>query len=210
MSFDLWVVYLLASLALSLTPGPNGLLCLNHGVRYGLGRTVFTALGCITGMALLIGASLAGLGALMLTSEMLFSVVKWVGAAYLVWLGIRLWRAPAFTAGIQAASEGGPAARPISRRRAFTQGLLVALSNPKALIFFSTFLPQFMQPGTSLWLQFAIFAGTYAAVEFAYEVVLAGAAGRLAPWLTRWGQVFNRVTGGAFIGVGAMVAASQR
>ena len=79
MSFDLWLVYLLASLALSLTPGPNGLLCLNHGVRYGLGRTVFTALGCITGMALLIGASLAGLGALMLTSEMLFSVVKWVG-----------------------------------------------------------------------------------------------------------------------------------
>lgn len=210
MSFDLWLVYLLASLALALTPGPNGLLCLNHGVRYGLGRTVFTALGCISGISLLIGASLAGLGALMLTSEMLFSAVKWVGAAYLVWLGIRLWRAPAFTAGIQAASEGGPAARPISRARAFTQGLLVALSNPKALIFFATFLPQFMQPGTSLWLQFAIFAGTYAAVEFVYEVMLAGAAGRLAPWLTRWGRVFNRVTGGAFIGVGAMVAASQR
>lgn len=208
MSFELWFVFVLAAVALSLTPGPNGLLCLDHGVRYGLGRTVFTALGAVAGMSLLIGASLAGLGAVMQTSELLFTLVKWAGAAYLVWLGIRLWRAPGFSA---AALDGTAAAvRPIARDRAFLQGLLVAVSNPKALIFFATFLPQFMQPGQSLWLQFAIFAGTYGAIEFAYEVLLAGAAGRLAPWLERWGRVFNRITGGAFVGVGAMVAATQR
>ncbi len=208
MSFELWFVFVLAAVALSLTPGPNGLLCLDHGVRYGLGRTVFTALGAVAGMSLLIGASLAGLGAVMQTSELLFTLVKWAGAAYLVWLGIRLWRAPGYSA---AALDGTAAAvRPIARDRAFLQGLLVAVSNPKALIFFATFLPQFMQPGQSLWLQFAIFAGTYGAIEFAYEVLLAGAAGRLAPWLERWGRVFNRITGGAFVGVGAMVAATQR
>lgn len=208
MSVELWFVFVLAAVALSLTPGPNGLLCLDHGVRYGLARTVFTALGAVAGMSLLIGASLAGLGAVMQTSELLFTVVKWAGAAYLVWLGIRLWRAPGFSAA--AVDTAAAAVRPISRRRAFVQGLLVAVSNPKALIFFATFLPQFMQPGQSLWLQFVIFAGTYGAIEFAYEVVLAGAAGRLAPWLERWGRVFNRITGGAFVGVGAMVAATQR
>jgi homoserine/homoserine lactone efflux protein len=207
MSIELWLVFVLAAVALSLTPGPNGLLCLDHGVRYGLSRSIFTALGAVAGMSLLIGASLAGLGAVMQTSELLFTVVKWAGAAYLVWLGIRLWRAPGFSAAVDSAAT---AARPISRRRAFAQGLLVAVSNPKALIFFATFLPQFMQPGQSLWLQFVIFAGTYGAIEFAYEVVLAGAAGRLAPWLERWGRVFNRITGGAFVGVGAMVAATQR
>lgn len=210
MSLELWLVYLLASCALSVTPGPNGLLCLNHGVRYGFSRTVFTALGSITGMTLLIGASLAGLGALMLTSEVLFSLVKWVGAAYLVWLGVKLWRSPAFAARLEEETGNPRAGRQISRARTFSQGMLVALSNPKALIFFSTFLPQFMQPGVSLLVQFAIFAGTYAVIEFAYELVLAGAAGRLAPFLERWGRVFNRVTGGAFIGVGTMVAISQR
>lgn len=206
MPLDLWLVYLVAAVALSLTPGPNGLLCLNHGVRYGLGRTTFTALGCVVGMSVLIGASLAGLGALMQTSETLFTAVKWLGAAYLVWLGIRLWRAEGFAADLP---QGGARVR-IGRANAFTQGFLVAISNPKALIFFATFLPQFMQPGVSLWLQFAILAGTYAAIEFAYELVLAGAAGRLAPVLRRWGRAFNRVTGGAFIGVGAMVAVAQR
>ncbi|MEC9345858.1 MAG: LysE family transporter [Pseudomonadota bacterium] len=208
MSLDLWLVYVLAGIALSLTPGPNGLLSLDHGVRHGTGRAVFTALGSVTGMSILIGASLAGLGAVMLTSETVFTVVKWVGAAYLVWLGVRLWRTRGFA--VTAAVPDGPARRRIARHRAFAQGLVVALSNPKALIFFATFLPQFMQPDVPLWQQFVVLAGTYAAIEFAYEVMLAGAAGRLAPWLERHARTFNRVTGGAFIAVGAMVAASQR
>jgi homoserine/homoserine lactone efflux protein len=206
MSFELWAVYALAALALSLTPGPNGLLALNHAVRFGFRRTVFTALGSIAGMLLLIAASMAGLGALMLTSEVLFTVVKWLGAGYLVWLGLSLWRAPAPAVALRQAAG----LEAISRRRAGTHGMLVALSNPKALLFFATFLPQFMQPGVPLWLQFVIFGGTFAVIEFSYELFLAGAARRLAGWLTRHGRIFNRLTGCAFIGVGGMVLMSQR
>ena len=206
MSLEIWTVYALAVVALSVTPGPNGLLCLNHAVRFGFRRTVFTALGSIAGMVMLIGASMAGLGALMLTSEWLFTIVKWVGAAYLVGLGIHMWLAPAATISVRQATGLDI----ISRRRAGAQGALVALSNPKALLFFATFLPQFMQPDVSLWLQFAIFAGTLAVIEFSYELLLAGAGRQVSGWIARHGRVFNRITGGAFVAVGGMIAFSER
>lgn len=206
MSLHLWLLFVAAAVALSLTPGPNGLLCLTQSVRHGFARAVFTAFGSIVGMLALIAASLAGLGALMLASETLFTVVKWVGAGYLVWLGIRLWRSPPMR--IEQAPATDPAAG--TPARAFLDGLFVALSNPKALLFFATFLPQFMQPDLALWLQFLIFGGTFAVVEFSCELAIAGAARRVAPWLVRNGRVFNRVTGGAFVCVGGMVATSAR
>lgn len=206
MSLELWIVYALAAFALSLTPGPNGLLCLNHAVRFGFRRTVFTALGSIIGMLILIALSLAGLGALMMASSTLFMIVKWVGAGYLVWLGISLWRAPVPVVALSEATGLGT----IARHRAGLQGMLVALSNPKALLFFATFLPQFMQPGVPLWLQFVIFGGTFAVIEFLYELLLAGAARRLSGWLARHARTFNRVTGAAFMGVGGMVLLSER
>ena len=205
MSLETWILFLFASVALSVTPGPNGLLSLNHGVRFGVRRAVFTALGSITGMSLLIAVSMAGLGAVLSASQTAFSVLKWIGAAYLVWLGIRMWRSPAMQLG-SADSE----ALLIRPRTAFSHGFFVAISNPKALLFFATFLPQFVDPQASLVWQSVIFAVTFAAIEFTYEVLLAGAAGRLAPWIERHGRVFNRITGGAFVGVGAMVATSQR
>lgn len=208
MSFELWLLFAAAALALAVTPGPNGLLCLNHGARYGLGRAVFTALGSITGMTILIAASLAGLGALLLTSEFLFTVVKWVGAAYLIYLGVRLWFSRGFAHGDAGDAPAG--AVPMTRAGAYSQGLAVSLSNPKALLFFATFLPQFMRPETPIGLQFVVFAATFGVIEFVYEVVIAGTAHRMFPWLQRWGVVFNRITGGAFVGVGATVAMSSR
>lgn len=217
MSAELWSVYLLACVGLSLTPGPNGLLALTHGVRFGSRRAVFTAAGAIVGFVVLIAASLAGLGALMAASETAFTILKWVGAGYLVWLGIRLWCAPApsiETDGGGADGRDGDAAAggaDIRRRHLFGQGFAVAVSNPKVLIFFAAFLPQFMTPGAGFWMQALVLAGTFAAVEFCYEMMLAGMAQRIAPWLRRAGRWFNRVTGATFIGIGALLTtASQR
>ncbi|MGQ7794018.1 LysE family translocator [Faunimonas sp. B44] len=206
MSVEHWLVYFVAAVGLSLTPGPNGLLSLTHGIRYGFRRTVWTVLGGVAGFSLLIAASLAGLGAILAASEQAFTVAKWVGAGYLVYLGVRTWRAPppAVDAG------AGDAGRERRGHRLFTQGFLVAVSNPKALIFFAAFLPQFMQPGLGYFTQLAIFAGTFAAVEFAYELVLAGMAVRVAPWLGRHGRWFNRVTGATFVGIGGMIATAGR
>lgn len=207
MTFELWAVYLAAAVGLSLTPGPNGLLSLTHGARYGLGPTVFTVVGGVIGFMLLIAASLAGLGALLAASETAFTVAKWIGAAYLVYLGVRLWRAPASAVCI---AQDDADRREASPSRLFAQGFLVAASNPKAMIFFAAFLPQFMTPDMSYWMQLAILGGTFAVTELIYELALASAAQRIAPWLTRNGKWFNRVTGGTFVGIGGMLAATGR
>jgi len=207
MTFDFWLIYLLAAIGLSLTPGPNGLLSLTHGVRFGLARAVFTVLGGVVGFMVLVAASLAGLGALLAASEAAFTAAKWIGAAYLVYLGIRLWRAPPPAVSVPAA---GGLAGEAGIFRLFTQGFLVAVSNPKALIFFAAFLPQFMQPGAALWLRFLILGGTFGLVELIYELAVAGAAQRIAPWLGRNGRWFNRVSGATFIGIGGLLAISRR
>ncbi|WP_299443088.1 LysE family translocator [uncultured Rhodospira sp.] len=206
MPLDLWFVYLIACVGLSLTPGPNGLLALTHGVRFGLGRAVFTAAGAITGFLLLIALSLAGLGALMAASEQAFTAAKWIGGAYLIYLGIRLWRAP------PPSVDDTPTVDLRARHpaRLFGQGFMVAVSNPKVLIAFAAVLPQFMTPGAGFWLQFLVLGGTVSAVEFSYQVLLAGTAQRLAPWFARFGRWFNRVTGSTFIGIGGLLATASR
>ncbi|MGV0760441.1 LysE family translocator [Tistrella mobilis] len=207
MTLDIWLIYLAAAAGLSLTPGPNGLLSLNHGVRFGVRRTAFTAAGGVTGFMVLVAASLAGLGALLAASEQAFTIAKWIGAAYLVWLGIRTFRAPPPSVTLEDAegriAGGGP-------WRLFTQGFLVAVSNPKALIFFAAFLPQFMVPGVSFLTHLVVLGGTFAVVEFVYELILAGAARRIAPWLGRHGRWFNRATGVAFVGIGGVLTTANR
>jgi threonine/homoserine/homoserine lactone efflux protein len=209
MSLELWLVYLAAAIGLSLTPGPNGLLVLTHGARFGLRHAAWTVLGGALGFLLLIAASLAGMGALLATSETAFAAAKWAGGAYLVYLGVRLWRAPAPV--LAARDSAGPDMRGAARpARLFGDGLFVAISNPKALLFFAAFLPQFMVPGASFAAQLLLLGGTFVLVEVVYELLLAGLAGRIAPWLGRHGRTFNRATGGTFIGIGAALATTSR
>lgn len=209
MTLEHWLIYLVAAFGLSLTPGPNGLLALTHGMRFGLRRSVATLLGGVAGFLLLIAVSMAGLGALLAASEQAFTIAKWLGAAYLVYLGIRTWRAPV-TAPVRAENLPAGGGRREGPAALFLQGFLVATSNPKALIFFAAFLPQFMVPGVSLPLQFVILGGTFAVVEFLYELVLAGAAQRIAPWLYRHGRMVNRAAGATFIGIGGVLATANR
>lgn len=207
MTLELWLLYLAAAIGLSLTPGPNGLLSVTHGACYGFRRTVFTVLGGALGFLILIGVSLAGLGALLAASGSAFEIAKWIGALYLIYLGLRVWRAPPPLADAAASMSGVSASRPA---RLFFQGFWVAVSNPKGLVFFAAFLPQFMVPGASFLVQLAIFGGTFVLVEIAYELLLARLAQRVAPWLSKYGRQFNRVTGGAFICLGAVLTTASR
>lgn len=213
MGFEHWLVYLAAAVGLSLTPGPNGLLALMHGACFGLRPTVATVLGGVLGFFLLIAASLAGLGALLAASEAAFTAAKWIGAAYLVYLGVRVWRSPApvvAAAGPQAPAAGRGDPRGAKPPRMFGQGFLVAVSNPKALVFFAAFLSQFMVAGIPYAAQLAVLGGTFVAVELLYELLLAGLAHRIAPWLARHGRWFNRIAGGTFVGLGGVLAAARR
>ncbi len=207
MTLHAWSIYLIAAIGLSLTPGPNGLLSLTHGACFGFRPTIFTVLGGALGFFVLIAASLAGLGALLAASEQAFTVMKWVGAAYLIYLGIRISRMPSpqISAGdLEAANAKA------SPSQLFSQGFLVAATNPKGLIFFAAFLPQFMVPGLPYLVQLAIFGGTFVLVEVVYELLLARTAQKIAPWLSRHGRWFNKITGGVFIGIGAALTTMSR
>lgn len=197
MAWHTWLIYLVAAVGLSLTPGPNSLLALTHGALHGHKRTLWTVAGGSLGFVAVIGLSMLGIGALLQASAHALLVLKWVGGAYLVWLGVQLWRAPPLQL---KPSPDAPYARSSTL---FRQGLFAAVSNPKALLFYGAFLPQFLDPTRSLWLQFAVMAGTFAVIEFMVEVLLARMAHRIRPALERYGKRFNRVCGGAFALMGA-------
>ncbi len=206
MALETWLLYLIASAALCVTPGPNSLLALAHGASHGVNRTIFTSLGGALGFTLTIAVCMAGLGALLTASATAFTVLKWIGAAYLIYLGIVTWRSPPLAVSVK------PRQALARRRKLFAQGFMAAASNPKGIVFFAAFLPQFIDPGRSQLLQFVILAATFVAIEFVYELVIAGSATKLAPWLGKsgLGSWFNRITGMTFVGVGGLLAAANR
>lgn len=197
MALHSWLLYLAAVIGLVLTPGPNSLLVLTHGALYGHRKTLWTTAGGVIGFAVLMALSMFGIGALLQASANALSVLKWIGGGYLIWLGFQLWRAPPLHLEAPAHTAAKPGAS------LFRQGLLSALSNPKVILFFGAFLPQFLDPRGDLWLQFAVMALTFAVVEGLVEYLLARAAHRVRPWLTRCGKGFNRCCGGLFGLMGA-------
>lgn len=199
MNLDTWLIYLLAAAGLSLSPGPNGLLALTHGVLHGQRKTLFTIFGGTLGFVAVIALSMFGIGALLQTSLVWLTALKWLGGAYLVWLGIQVWRSPPVGVQLTEGDRAGPAR---SGGSLFRQGALSAVTNPKGILFFAAFLPQFIDPHRSLLLQFAIMAGTFALVEAVTELFIAGMAARISPWLRRVGKRFNQVCGGIFVAIG--------
>ncbi len=197
MNTHTWLLYLLASIGLSLSPGPNGLLALAHGAIHGRRKTLFTIFGGALGFTLVIGLSMFGIGALLKASLVWLTVLKWVGGAYLIWLGVQVWRAAPI------GLDGPESARVRTGWSLFGQGALSALTNPKGILFFAAFLPQFIDPTHSLWLQFAIMAATFAGIEILTELTIASLAHRIRPWLRRVGRRFNQSCGAIFMVIGA-------
>jgi len=152
-------LYVVAVSAVMVTPGPSMLLALNNGATYGMRIAGYGFIGAVLADLLLIAAVGCGLGALLQASEQLFTVVKMGGALYLVYLAYVLWRAPAkaLTVDSQAAFTTG--------KTAFLRSLMVGLSNPKGLLFFSAFLPQFIRPQEPIATQYLILALVSAVID---------------------------------------------
>ena len=205
MDLATWLAFLLAAILIAVSPGPGAATSMSVGLRHGY----WAALRAIGGLqsALLIQLTIvaAGLGALLSTSTTAFNVMKFLGAGYLIWLGIQKWRdAP------QAIDGDGTAA--VKPQGLFTQGLLVNLTNPKAIVFMAALTPQFIDPARPQWLQFAIIGATMCGVD---TIVMSGyalLATRLRRWLRnpRAMKAQNRFFGGIFVGAGALLAASGR
>ena len=196
MDLNTWLIYLLAAIGLSLSPGPNGLLALTHGALHGRRKALYTIFGGAFGFIAVVAFSMLGIGALLKASLVWLTVMKWVGGAYLVWLGVQVWHSPPIGIEVHGSAE------PRAGWSLFQQGALSALTNPKALLFFTAFLPQFIDPARSLFVQFVIMAGTFAVLEIATEVFIANMAHRINPWLRRAGRRFNQACGGVFMAIG--------
>lgn len=199
MNLHLWLLYVAAVLGLSIAPGPNGLLALTHGAVHGWRKTTLTVTGGVIGFVAVIAMSMFGIGALLQASTIALQALKWVGGAYLLWLGIQVWRSPAIGAqtGLGHAAASGHAM--------FLQGLLSASTNPKVLLFFTAFLPNFIDPGRSLFTQFVVIAGTFAGIEFITELLVAGMAQRINAWFARTGRRFNQVCGVVIATIGVLL-----
>lgn len=206
MSLNVWLAYLTAVFFISGTPGPNMLLAMTHGIHHGLEKTFSTMLGLLAGLAVILSVSLGGLGAVLLASSHAFELIKYVGAIYLIYLGIKTWRAADGTL----ETDGRPDADSAWAR--FRIGVLVALSNPKAILFGVAFFPQFLDPQQAMAPQASILLLSFIVIETGWMCVYAGGGAKLAQWLRqgtrmRW---FNRLSGGAFVGAGVLLGTFRR
>jgi homoserine/homoserine lactone efflux protein len=181
---------------------------MSHGLSYGLRASTVTILGLQLGVFVVLLVSALGLGALLLASETLFTAVKWIGAAYLAWLGIQLWRAPVHTN-----PDGIAKVAPMSAKSRFTLGFFTNVTNPKGIVFMVAVLPQFMNPQSpNRALEIAILAVTMFVVDCLVMHGYAGLASKLARFFVdakavRWQ---NRVFGAVLVAVGAAVLLVKR
>lgn len=209
MSWQTLGLFLVTTFFVSATPGPNMLLAMSLGLRFGVRRAAWGGLGMVAALSVLAGLSVLGLGALLAASEPAFLTVKWLGVAYLAWLGWQTWRAPVEpvrTGETAAAGDRGSAAG------LFVRGALVAFSNPKALVFMAALFPQFIEPEHPLLPQFSVLMASMAVIEFGWILAYAAGGHTIAARLsnTRALRSLNRVSGGLMIGAGGLLAMAKR
>ena len=202
MSLETWAAFAAAAIALLLIPGPTILLVIGQSLGAGRRRALPLVLGVALGDLTAITLSLAGLGALLAASSLLFTLLKWAGAAYLVWLGLRLWRAPV---------EAG-AAPPQGAGRMLRDAYLVTALNPKSIAFFIAFMPQFLDPARPFLPQAALLAATFVGLAALNALAYALLATRLSGAVRRPAlrRGLNRLGGGLLIGAGLATATLRR
>lgn len=203
MSIEVYLAFVATATALIAAPGPNVALIvansLAHGARFGL----MTVAGTSAAMVLQLAAVVFGASALLSLLADWFSVLRWIGVAYLVWLGFRAWRAAPVDLRVARAQTG-------SSRAVFARGFAVSLSNPKTLLFFGAFLPQFVSPAADATRQLAFLAATFLVLAAVLDSLWALFAARFARALATNGRLRNRLTGGALMTAGLGLALARR
>ena len=207
MELSTWFAFASASIALLLIPGPTVLLVLSYAISQGRPVALSTVAGVALGDLIAMSASLAGLGALVLASAELFLLLKWVGAIYLVYLGIKLFRsAPHASLGLTAETSSAPA------RKVFGHATAVTALNPKSIVFFIAFVPQFINPSAALAPQFAILIATFVGFAAINALAYALLADKLRQKIAHPMVIplLTRIGGGFLVAMGVATAAIRR
>lgn len=207
MALHTWWLFAATVFFVSGTPGPNMLHVMARSVELGLVRSIAAMAGCFCAVLMLLSASAMGLTALLLAIPGAFAVLRYAGAAYLIYLGYRAWTASAEPLDIAVGRQAAEHA-PL---RVFSAAFGVGMSNPKALLFAAAFLPQFIDTALPKGPQFAVMVATFAVIEISWFFVYALAGRRIAVWLEQPAprRLFNRVTGGAFVVFGLAMAGAR-
>ncbi|MDJ0908126.1 MAG: LysE family transporter [Woeseiaceae bacterium] len=195
MPFDTWKLYLLTVLVFMSTPGPSHLLMLSNSASHGFRRSLATAAGDLTANFLQMLAAGFGLAAILAAASGAFTIVKWLGVAYLVYLGLRM------IVGAGRSANGSARFQPASIRTLWLQGFVTSAANPKAVVFFAALFPQFMHPDQPFVAQFAILAATYIVIDGLFLAAYGAGAewissrfrGNARTWIERAGGMFMLV-----------------
>lgn len=200
-----YLLFLAVATVTVLSPGPGVLMTITNALRFGFKGTVGGIFGIAAGAFLVAGISATALGAVLATSAIAFTIMKFVGAAYLIYLGIKLWKAPLPNFDNRSTHEAR-----FSRR--FVEGLSLQLTNPKAIFFFLSVFPQFIDAGASYQVQFLFLVVTYAVLVVGIHTVYALFAHQARGWLAseRGGRILNRAGGATFACFGVVLAAAKK
>ena len=206
MDLSVWITYLIATFILSLSPGPGVFSSISSGLHHGFRLGLWNGVGMQAANLILVAIVSLGLGAILLASETLFTAVKWLGVAYLVYLGIVTWRAPA------RGFHEDDSDHETTARGVFTRGFFVNLTNPKGIIFFAAILPQFIDVARPQMPQYLTLAATTFVVDLAVMMGYTALAARVLRVMSearhlRW---VNRGLGGAFVAAGLALASFRR
>ncbi|MCF7201470.1 LysE family transporter [Pseudomonas oligotrophica] len=207
MSFETWLAFFAACWIISLSPGAGAIASMSCGLQYGFWRGYWNAIGLQLALVLQIAVVAAGVGAVLATSALAFSLIKWFGVAYLLWLALKQWQA--LPEALHDPAIGRPIGRPLSL---VLRGFLVNASNPKAIVFILAVLPQFLDPRAPLLMQYVQMAATMVLVDL---VVMAGYTGLAAKVLRllrtpRQQRLVNRSFAAMFAGAAALLATVRR
>ncbi|WP_147200256.1 homoserine/homoserine lactone efflux protein [Pantoea sp. MBD-2R] len=205
MTIEWWLAYLLTTSILSLSPGSGAINTMSTGISHGYRGAVASIAGLQVGLASHIVLVGIGLGALFSQSVLAFEVLKWAGAAYLVWLGIQQWRS-AGAIDLQAVAKAMP------RRKLFKRAVLVNLTNPKSIVFLAALFPQFIIPHQPQAMQYLVLGVTTVVVDIIVMIGYATLAKHIAAWIKgpKQMKLLNRLFGGMFMAVGALLACARR
>ncbi|MFT9014622.1 MAG: LysE family translocator [Acetobacter sp.] len=203
MTLHTWWLFVVAVFLLSATPGPNMLHILSRSVDLGIKRSIAAMAGCLVALIMILTASAMGLTALLMALPGAFEILRYLGVAYLLYLGLKSWCSKITPLDVGANTLHAS----LSSVVLFRGGFMIGISNPKLLLFAAAFLPQFVNPSAAQIPQFTILVTSFSIIECFWYVIYAAGGRSLSQYLTRPAvkRIFNRITGAIFIGFAAFL-----
>ncbi len=209
MTLNFIFLYSMTVFIASILPGPSMLLALTHGMQYGAKKTIASALGNVTVTLIQASISIAGLGTILVASEAMFYIIKWAGAAYLIFIGLSIF----FSSNLIVAQHDSNQTEKLNTlRNMFLQAALVTAGNPKAIVFFTAIFPQFIDPNSGYLFQSCILLGLCAVIAFGCFMIYAISGQNVVSLFSKAnvGKYLKRIIGGTFIGAGIGLAVSNK